>query len=310
MQKINLYTILLGTISLILSSCRASYSYSINGTTDGSVADGQKYFLSAFGDKKMNEIDSCDVIHGQFSFSNSTDTVKLGLIISDDLILPVVLEEGNITITLDSKVGTEVVGTPYNDALNDFRKQLEKIEGEMNDLSEKQMQGIKNGEDEDSLNIALTQEARIILDKKEKLIKKFIVDNFGTPLAAAAFQGLTIVPFMLQNGYAELSPWIDEILTKADDAFKNDPYVKFYIEQAKRVEGIMNGTIELPGQQGQQPQQEQQLPEQSAQQQEQVNQQAPQQEPANDDEERLKELEGTIPTPNQLAEPSKNKEEK
>lgn len=304
MQKLNIYAILLGAISFVLSSCGTSYSYTINGTTDGSMADGQKYFLTAFGNEKMNDIDSCDVIHGKFTFTGSTDTIKLGLVVSDDFILPVILEEGDINITVDSKTGTSISGTKNNDALNDFRKQLDKIEGEMDELYNKKMQGIKNGESEDSLNIVLTQDARKIMAEKENLIKKFIIDNLDTPLAAAAFQGLTIVPFMLQNGYAELSPWIDEILTKANDSFKNDPYVKFYIERAKIAEGIMNGTIEI---QGQQPQQGQPGPEQPVQQTQQMEpqhtQDEAQQAPADDDAERLKELEGTIPTPNQLAEP-------
>ncbi len=307
MQKINLYTLLLGTVSLILSSCGASYT--IKGTTDGSMNDGQKYFLTTFANNEMKDIDSCDVIHGQFEFHGSTDSVKLGLIVSDEFILPIILEGGDISVNLDSKTGTEVKGTNYNDLFSEFRKELEKTDNEVDELSNKQLEGIKNGENEDSLSIVLTQQARLIMDKKEKLIKKFIIDNFDNPLAAATFQGLTIVPFMMQGGYAELSPWIDEILTKANDSFKNDPYVKFYVERAKVVEGIMNGTIELPNQQqGQQPAQQQ--VQQPAQQPVQQNQEAPQQAQNDESAERLKELEGTIPTPNQLAEPSKANNDK
>lgn len=302
MQKINLYTLLLGTVSLILSSCGASYT--IKGTTDGSMNDGQKFFLTTFANNEMKDIDSCDVVHGQFEFHGSTDSVKLGLIVSDEFILPIILEGGEITVNLDSKTGTEVKGTQYNDLFSNFRKELEKTDNEVDELSNKQLEGIKNGENEDSLSIVLTQQARLIMDKKERLIKKFIIDNFDNPLAAATFQGLTIVPFMMQGGYAELSPWIDEILTKANDSFKNDPYVKFYIERAKVVEGIMNGTIEMPNQQqgAQQPVQ-QQPAQQQVQQPAPQSQEAPQQAPADDSADRLKELEGTIPTPNQLAEP-------
>lgn len=299
MRKKPFYTFLLGAISLILSSCGKSYT--IKGQTDGLMADGQKYFLTTFTNNELKDIDSCDVVHGQFEFHGSTDSVKLGLIISDEFILPVILEGGEINVKLDSKTGTEVTGGEYNDKFSEFRKELEKLDGEVNDLSNKQMDGIKNGENEDSLNTVLTQQARVILERKEAHIKKFIVDNMENPLATATFQGLTIVPFMMQNGYAELSPWIDEILTKANDTFKNDPYVKFYINRAKEVEGILNGTIEVPGQQSPQPaEQPQQQPG--------IQQQpSAEQAPTEDDAERLKELEGTIPTPNQLAEPSNGK---
>lgn len=283
MRKIYFYTLYVATVALALSSCGASFT--IKGETDGSMADGQKYYLSSFSGNELKNIDSCDVVHGQFEFHGSVDTVKLGLVVSDEFILPVILEGGDIDVTVDSKTGTEVGGSHYNDLFSTFRKDLEKIENEMDELSNRQLRGIKNGEDEDSLNMALTREARSIMGRKETLIKKFITDNMDNPLAAAAFQGLTIVPFMMQGGYAELSPWIDEILTKANDSFKNDPYVKFYIERAKVIEGINNGTIELPQQQQQQQQQEE--------------------EPNRDSADRLQELEGTIPTPNQLAEPAK-----
>lgn len=300
MIKRKTYYLLLGLISMLLSSCGASFT--INGSTDGSMADGQKYLLTAFTGNEMKDIDSCDVVHGQFSFAGSVDSVKLALIVSDDFILPVIIEEGEISVSINSKTGTEVSGTKYNDILSNFRKELDKIETEYNDLSNRQLQGIKNGEDEDSLNTVLTQEARIILERKESLIKKFICDNFDTPLAAAAFQGLTIVPFMMQNGYAELSPWIDEILTKANDDFKKDPYVKFYVERAKVVEGIMNGTIEAPGQQQTQPQNQQQIhpTDSKSSQTENTEETAPE-----NSDDRLQELEGTVPTPNELAKPSK-----
>lgn len=304
MTKINLYAFLISSMAMLLASCGSSFT--VKGTTDGSMADGQKYYLTAFINNEMKELDSCDVVHGQFSFSCNADTVRLALIVSDEFILPVIIEEGEISININSKTGTEVSGTHLNDIFSDFRKKIDKVDSEMDDLSNKQLEGIKNGENEDSLNVLLTQEARVIMARKEDMIKKFICDNFDNPLAAATFQGLTIVPFMLQNGYAELSPWIDEILTKANDDFKNDPYVKFYIERAKVVEGIMNGTIEVPGQQQQTQQQAPEQQEQKPQVEEQDKQQAPKEEAkADDSEQRLQELEGTIPTPNQLAEPAK-----
>lgn len=309
MFKINKCAFLFCAIALILSSCGTKYS--INGNTDVTLADGNKIYLRTFEKDDLKVLDSCDVVHGQFAFSGSTDTVKLAYITIETIMVPVLLEEGEIKVTLDSKTGMDVSGTQYNDQFNDFRKKLIKIEGELQDLDNKHLQGIKNGENEDSLILHLTQEQRVIIGRREDFVKKFICDNFDNPLAAAAFQDLTIYPLILQGGYAELPPWIDEILTKANESFKKDPYVKFYVNRAKEVEGIMNGTIEVPGQQPQQqPQQEQQTPQPNQQEQEtsqQQNTQPAQQEDVAEEgsDERLKELEGTIPTPNQLAEPAK-----
>ena len=44
--------------------------------------------------------------------------------------------------------------------------------------------------------------------------------------------------------YPELQPWIEDIMSKATDHFKNDSYVKDYYEKAKQNEAIMNGTAE------------------------------------------------------------------
>ena len=43
------------------------------------------------------------------------------------------------------------------------------------------------------------------------------------------------------NRYPELTPWIEDIWSKATDKFKNDPYVKDYYQKAQENEAIMNG---------------------------------------------------------------------
>ena len=52
--------------------------------------------------------------------------------------------------------------------------------------------------------------------------------------------------FMLTAGnpYPELTPWIEALMSKATDNFKNDSYVKDYYEKAKQNEAIMNGTAD------------------------------------------------------------------
>jgi len=300
MRNNNLYTFLLISFSIILTSCGSSYT--INGSTDLSIEDGHKFYLRTFVNDDIQAIDSCDIVHGDFHFSGSTDSIKLAFITTENLILPVILEEGEIKASIN-KTGFVVSGTDLNDKFYEFRKQVEKIEGEYMDLENKQLQGIKNGLNEDSLNVALTQEARIIISKRENYIKNYIKENLGNPLSVAAFEYITFLE-MLQGGVPQLTPMIDEILSRADDNFKNDPYVKAYIKEAKVVEGVMNGTIEQPGQANQQDQQALPTDNQAAtpQQEEQANQ--------GGDADQLKELEGTIPTPNQLAEPANKKNKK
>lgn len=46
----------------------------------------------------------------------------------------------------------------------------------------------------------------------------------------------------MRNQYPMLSPWIEDIMSKATEHFKNDPYVKDYYQKAQENEQIMNGT--------------------------------------------------------------------
>lgn len=311
MRKNNLYFLLLASISILLASCGSSYT--INGTTDIPLADGQKFYLNVFSQDDMKSIDSCGSVHGQFHFSGSTDTVKLAFIISENLLLPVMLEEGEIKADINSKSGLVVSGSPLNDKFQEFRKQLEQLEGEYADLYNKQSDGIKKGLNEDSLNTVLTQEARVIVDKRERHIKDYIKQNMDNPLGVAAFEYITTLQ-LVQGAPPQLTPMIDEIISLASEDFKNDPYVKWYISQAKVVEGILNGTIEQPGAatntqqaQGQQQQTDQQMqPEQQSL----PAEQQPQDPQLEDDDQELKELQGIIPTPKDLAKPSQTDTEK
>ena len=46
----------------------------------------------------------------------------------------------------------------------------------------------------------------------------------------------------VQEVYPMLTPWIEDIMSKATDTFKNDPYVKDFYQKAQENQQIMNGT--------------------------------------------------------------------
>ncbi len=246
MNKNYIYILMCVAVSMALTSCGASYN--IKGSTDVPNLDGQKFYLKTFKNEDMANLDSCDVLHGQFKFSGKTDSVALAYVtIEDAPLMPLLLEDGEIQVSLNS-ASQNVAGTPLNEKFTAFRKELDKIDGEIAELSRKQSQGIMNGENEDSLNMRLNIKFQELAVKKDSLITKFICNNFDTSLAAAAFQYVTI-PILMQGGIPEKDDLIESIMIKASDEFKNDPYVKFYMDKAAYVEGVMNGTIELPDQQ-------------------------------------------------------------
>ena len=82
------------------TSCMGSYN--IEGTTDVSRLNGRMLYLKVFSNTEMQNIDSCDVVHGKFHFSGSVDSAKLGNVYMDDVrLMPLMLEAGNITIKID-----------------------------------------------------------------------------------------------------------------------------------------------------------------------------------------------------------------
>ncbi len=70
----------------------------------------------------------------------------------------------------------------------------------------------------------------------------FVTDNFDNVLDPGVFFLVT-----MGNQYPMLSPWIEDIMSKATDHFKNDPYVKDYYQKAQENQAIMNGTHESTG---------------------------------------------------------------
>lgn len=220
-----------------LASCAGSYD--INGSSNISMLDDKKLYLKVFSDGDMKKIDSCDVVHGKFHFKGSLDSIRLAtLFMDEESLLPVVLENGEIAVKIDDNQQI-ASGTPLNDRLAEFLNDYTKLNNEFNELGRKQSQAIMNGEDESEINVRLNQEAARLIDEEDKLVTGFITENFDNVLGPGVFFMLTA-----SNRIPELTPWIEDIMSKATDNFKNDAYVKQYYSAAKQNEALMNGTAD------------------------------------------------------------------
>ena len=237
MNKIYLAIIAL----LALASCAASYD--ISGTSNVSTLDGRMLYLQILKDNEFKKIDSCDVVHGQFHFQGSVDSAKMANIFMDDEpVLPLVLESGSITVKLDDAQQV-VSGTPLNDKLFGFFKKYQQLQNQQRELVHKHDQAIMNGSDMQVVTAKLNEEAMRLSDQQDKLITSFVTDNFDNVLGAGVFFLVT-----MGNQYPMLTPWIEDIMSKATDHFKNDSYVKDYYQKAQENEQIMNGTRDMqPG---------------------------------------------------------------
>lgn len=220
---------------LAMTSC--ANSYNIQGTSNVSTLDGRMLYLKILKNNDFKNIDSCDVVHGQFHFDGNLDSVRMANIFMDDeAVLPLVLESGDINVKLDDAQQI-VSGTPLNDKLFKFFKKYQQLQNQQMELVHKHDQAIMNGSDMEMVTRELNEEAIRLADQEDKLVTSFVTENFDNVLGPGVFFMVT-----MRNQYPMLSPWIEDIMSKATEHFKNDPYVKDYYQKAQENEQIMNGT--------------------------------------------------------------------
>lgn len=229
----------LPAVLMLLASCASSYN--VEGSSSISALDGNKLYLKAIKNNEFKNIDSCDVVHGEFHFTGLLDTVRMAsLYMDDESIMPVVLEKGEITIKIDN-VRQIVGGTPLNDSLYKFIDKHNQLTSQMNELSHKQSQMMLEGIDEEVINRELSAEAAKIAQEEDQLVMKFVEDNFDNVLGPGVFMMITS-----QYRYPILTPQIEDIMSKATKKFKEDPYVKDYYQTAQENEKRMSGLGEEP----------------------------------------------------------------
>jgi hypothetical protein len=229
---------ILAVVTALLTSCASSYN--VRGTSSVSAMDGSKLYLKAVKNNDLQNIDSCEVVHGEFHFAGLLDTVRMvSLFMDDESIMPFVLEEGEIVIRIENAVQS-VSGTPLNDTLYVFVDKHNQLSNRMAELSHRQSQMLLDGIDEEQMNRQLSAEADEIALEEDQLVTKFICDNFDNVLGPGIFMMITS-----QYRYPVLTPQIEEIMSKATDHFKNDPYVRDYYQTAQENEARMNGTKDM-----------------------------------------------------------------
>ncbi|MBR1395180.1 MAG: DUF4369 domain-containing protein [Prevotella sp.] len=234
-----MYKIIYGLIvACALASCAESYS--VHGASSVSALDGSKLYLKAIKDNEVKNLDSCEVVHGQFRFAGLLDTVCMAnLFMDDESIMPVVLEKGEISIKIDN-ASQIVSGTPLNEKLYEFIDFHNQLDNQMAELSHKQSQMLLDGVDEQEINEQLSIEAAEIARREDSLVTNFIVENFDNVLGPGVFM-------MMTSGYRYpvLTPQIEDIMSKASAKFKNDPYVKDYYQVATENQARQNGLHEV-----------------------------------------------------------------
>lgn len=245
-------------ILLALTSCTKSYY--IHGTSNISSLDGRQLYLKGGSGDSLITLDSCEVVHGNFSFKGTLDSVQVAQIYMDDMNLqfPIVLEEGDIQLKLDNTL-LRVSGTPLNEKLNTFWTKFTQLRNQFIEIDHEEGVSIMNGHDEEATNARLIKKALLVYANIDKLFTAFVTNNFDNTLSTWGF--LTRVSYdMTPNAYpiwmndylyanavSQLPSWVEFIMAKAPDMFKNNAAIKDFYEKFQRAQKEMNG-MELPTQ--------------------------------------------------------------
>ena len=220
----------------VMAFASCANSYNIQGTSNVSTLDGRMLYLKIVKNNELKSIDSCEVVHGQFHFNGTLDSVRMANIyIDNESVMPVVIERGDINMKIDNTQQV-ISGTPLNDKLFKFMKKYDQLQNQNAELVHKHDQAIMDGRDMATVNQQLAAEAASIDQKLDDLVTGFITENFDNVLGPGIFMMMTS-----SFQYPELTPWIEDIMSKATDNFKNDPYVKEYMEAAQKIQNMQNG---------------------------------------------------------------------
>lgn len=218
---------------LVLSSCT---KYNVQGLSSITAFDGSKLYLKKIINNELKTIDSCDVVHGKFDFSGELDTTHfVTLFMGEESIMPIILEDGDIKIKIDN-TGKRVSGTPLNDILYEFLDQINQLNNKRYELSHKHTQLLLDGIEEYEANRQINIEAARISEEEDRLIMKYVSDNFDNIVGPVIFM-------MLTNSleYPILTPQIEHIMSMASEKFKSHPYVTDYYSTAQENEARMQG---------------------------------------------------------------------
>ena len=203
----------------------------VRGSSDVDDLEGKVLTLKVYVDGEMKSIDSTRVVHGRFDFGGSMDSTMLANVFLGNLsLMPIVLEEGEVKLNIGEQQQT-ATGTPLNDTLSGFIQRKTQLDARMAELPHLESRMIMDGTDYDEIMYELGKQSRELSAENDQLITRFIRANYNNVLGPGIFMILTS-----SLPYPVLTPQIEEIITNAPPYFLGHPYVKKYIDAAKKLE--------------------------------------------------------------------------
>lgn len=221
------FLFLLSVVGLF-SSCASQYR--IAGNTSVPMLDGKMLYLktvSTIG--STHNIDSCEVIHGKFSFMGLMDsTILAELYMGNESVMPLVIENGNLKVNINI-IDQNVSGGSLNDRLYRFLGRKARLEEECienNLLTSRLCQGVPTSKVSYDRCV---HRGRELAQDIEQLEIQFIKENYDNVLGPGIFM-------LLCSQYPSpvMTPQIKAITGDAPRKFLSHPYVRKYLHTAQK----------------------------------------------------------------------------
>ena len=227
MIRMNVNRILPLMLLLVLfASC--SRKYKVEGVSSVTSLDGKMLYLKTLRDGQWIAIDSAEVVHGLFSTSGPSDSVMMvTLYMNDEAIMPLVLENGKVEVSISNSQLT-AKGTPLNNALYEFIEKRNALELQIEELDRKEARMVLDGVNLEEVHKELEQEGEALVKEMNGYVKQFIIDNYQNVLGPSVFMMMcSTLPYPI------MTPQIEDIMRTAPLEFKKNELVKDFLSKAK-----------------------------------------------------------------------------
>ncbi|MCD7902098.1 MAG: AhpC/TSA family protein [Bacteroides sp.] len=167
-------------VAALISSCGGGKGYKVTGKVEGAV-DGDTVFLMERSGREFNKVDSVVIKKGTFTFTGNQETPVNRFIVyaadENPMFVDFFLENGNIDVTLGAE-NDKVIGTPINDAYQDFREKMKENSFKQRDI----YQSMAEPELTDAQKATKAEELQSAETEMVEIIKNTINNNISSPL--------------------------------------------------------------------------------------------------------------------------------
>jgi hypothetical protein len=220
-------SILVFLLALMLVAC--THGYRIEGTSSIGGLDGKRISLKTVQGGQWVAVDSTEMLHGCFAMKGKSDSVRLVMLyLNNEGIMPLVLENGRITVSIEPTRIT-AIGTPLNDALTGFIQQQNSYELRMEELERREVHQIMEGEGSyDDIHERFVRESDALTEERHEHVQAFIKANYDNVLGPGVF-----LMMCSTLSYPVMTPQMEAVLKTAPMSFKESPMVKEFLGKAQ-----------------------------------------------------------------------------